>query len=239
MNPILSVENVTCRKGDKFDQVTILSNVSFTVNSGEIVSLLGSSGSGKSTLLRTLVGLDPLSSGQIFFHEKSVQEWDIQELRRRMGYVLQLPYLFPGTVAENILYAPRFHHRLDKDEAAFVQEMLSHVGLPSDLAQRRSHELSVGQQMRVSLARTLANQPDVLLLDEPTASLDPKSAQHILQLILRLNREDGITVIVVTHDRDISRQLNGRWLCFMNKQINECDSINQLSTFELQEDKDV
>jgi UDP-glucose/iron transport system ATP-binding protein len=190
MSVLLSFESAGCRKGGK----QIVKPLSFSVQSGDIITVLGRSGAGKSTLLRMAVALDDVTEGHILFEGLKTIQWDIAELRRRMGMVLQLPYLFTGTVMDNLLYGPRIHQRKHGDETAFAKELLDDVGLPTDLLERNTSNLSVGQQMRVSLGRTLANRPDILLLDEPTASLDLQSERHVLNLIKQLNKKSGYTV---------------------------------------------
>ncbi len=210
MNDLLRLESVFCSKGSP--PSPIINNISFSVAIRARVTLVGPSGCGKSTLLRTIVGLDPVSSGRILFQGRTVEDWTIPEWRRRIGLVFQLPYLFSGTVKENLLFGPRLHHVPIKNETDFAIHYLDQVGLPNELLDRPSHQLSVGQQMRVSLARTLANQPQILLLDEPTSSLDEHSARQILDLINRLNRENEITTIVATHQLTTVEHLGGRVL---------------------------
>lgn len=212
MRPSLQFDRVTCQKGN----TCILNGVTFSVNPGEILTVLGRSGSGKSTLLRLAIGLDEMSGGAITFQGRDIREWNIAELRRRMGLVLQLPYLFTGTVKDNLLYGPRIHGLAVKDGDSVVSTLLERVGLSGDLAHRRTSDLSVGQQMRVSIGRTLANRPEILLLDEPTASLDTQSERHILDLICQLNREGGYTVICVTHKIESARALGGRSIFLEN-----------------------
>ncbi|MEW6235660.1 MAG: ATP-binding cassette domain-containing protein [Candidatus Omnitrophota bacterium] len=234
MSEILWLENVSCGKKTKAATVVILRDISFCMNQGEIVALLGPSGSGKSTLLRAIVGLDEIFEGRLFFHEKNLLEWDIRELRRKAGLVLQLPYLFAGSVRDNLLYGPRLHHPRRIDESDLAAELLDQVGLPIDLIERRASDLSVGQQMRVSLGRTLANRPELLLLDEPTASLDPASSRHIVELIQRLNRERGIGVLAVTHERETARSLGGRWMLLQEGQLTQPETADSLPFFETQ-----
>lgn len=214
MTDILSVESVSCSKGVGNARRRILNNVSFSLPPGAMLNVVGASGSGKSTLLRVLIGLDPLESGRILVQQRGMEQYGISEWRRRMGLVLQLPHLFTGTVSDNLLFGPRTHRKLPKDHDAFVARLLQRVGLPQDAASRNSNDLSVGQQMRVSLARTLANEPDILLLDEPSAALDRASARQIVDLILKLNRESGVTVIVVNHQIDVAQKLGGGVLFF-------------------------
>ncbi len=208
MNPILQFNRVSCIKGN----TQILNEITHSIQQGEIVTVLGRSGAGKSTLLRCAVALDEISEGTIQFHGKNIQEWNLSELRRQMGMVLQLPYLFPGSVEDNLLYGPRIHHCIHNDGSELVGDILHKVGLPTEFAKRRTSDLSVGQQMRVSLGRTLANQPEILLLDEPTASLDAQSERYILDLIRKLNQDHGYTIVCVIHKLDSARALGGRSL---------------------------
>ncbi|MBD3268389.1 ATP-binding cassette domain-containing protein [bacterium] len=221
MNSFLSFHRVSCHKGKAAQQTQILKQLSFSVEEGEIVSLLGTSGAGKTTILRLIVGLDSFSKGEIQYMGRPLREMDVVALRREIGFVAQLPHLFPGTVAENLLFAPTIHKQPIDDRQAFVGTLLDRVGLPKDMASRITVDLSVGQQMRVSLARTLANQPKMLLLDEPTASLDRASAAQILSLIRELNQQQGLTIMAVTHDLNAVKILDGRSLFLHQGQIVE------------------
>ncbi len=224
----LVFKNVSFRKGNGQARKTILEDLSLTVDPGELVTILGCSGAGKSTLLRLAIGLEEASEGQIYFEGSSIDAWKITEMRRRMGMVFQLPCLFPETVRENLLYGPGLHHALPDNEQAFVQDLLKQVGLPHDLGERRTNELSVGQQTRVSLARTLANRPSVLLIDEPTASLDPQSATHIIRLIQRLNQNAGLTVLCVIHQVETAIILGGRSLLIHEGRLIEDGLVDEL-----------
>lgn len=216
---LLRYQHVSCIKGAGSHQQKVLDRVSFTIHSGELVTLVGASGSGKSTLLRLAIGLDEHYEGAIYYRETDVREMDIVQLRKKIGLVLQLPYLFQGSVQDNILYGPTIHRVRLADREEFAGNLLDKVGLEPDLLNRNSIDLSVGQQMRVSLARTLANRPDLLLLDEPTAALDPTSRKKILSLIQQLNRHEQYTVIYVTHSIETARWLGGRTLALRDKTI--------------------
>ena len=209
---MLELDHITCRKGAASARSLILNEISFSIDQGEFVTLLGPSGSGKSTLLRAIILLEEYESGRIRFAGQDVKEWPVSELRRRASLVLQLPHLFALSVKENLLYGPTIHHRLPSDPGAFAAGLLERVGLPVEFIHRGPEELSVGQQMRVSLARSLANDPDLLLLDEPTASLDPASARQVLQLVQHLNRVEGLTVLLVIHDVEAALALGARSL---------------------------
>jgi len=155
-----------------------------------LTAMVGSSGAGKTTLLRLLNRLDDPDAGQVLLDGRSVRDYDVLQLRRRVQYVGQVPVTFPGTVAENLAMA---------EASADPDALLRRVGLPASLAQRRADALSVGEAQRLSLARALACEPEALLLDEPTSALDTASKGGIEQLIRSL-ADGGLTVVLVTHD---------------------------------------
>ncbi|MDR3585051.1 MAG: phosphate ABC transporter ATP-binding protein [Desulfosporosinus sp.] len=179
--------------------VEILKGVSLAVRLGMIHALLGPSGSGKSTLLYAINRLRSIQHGEITLDGKDIRQINVFELRRRIGIVMQKPIFFPGTVEENILYGPRLWA---KDNMTLIdpRHYLKLVQLDPDWVSRDPNTLSGGQQQRVSLARTLANNPEVLLLDEPTSALDGQASEHLETLIAGLCRERELTVIWVTHD---------------------------------------
>ncbi|RJP31377.1 MAG: ATP-binding cassette domain-containing protein [Candidatus Omnitrophota bacterium] len=228
MNALIAFNEVHCSKETMQKQIEILNELTFSIESGEIVTILGPSGSGKSTILRVLIGLDAHDRGCILFREKNILAWEIVTLRREIGMVSQIPYLFAGTVRDNILYGPRIHKQPIDNETTFVHKMMEQAGLPLELESRNASDLSVGQKMRVSLARTLANNPHVLLLDEPTAALDPTAANQIVELIRKLNEQHKLTLLIVTHNVDVARRLGGRSLILMDGQIVEEGSIDNL-----------
>lgn len=191
--PRFQVQNLSLERNGR----PVLRNVNMVVAAGEIVCLLGPSGSGKSSLLRCLNRLTEPPPGTIFLDGQDITTIDVLALRRQVGMVFQKPALFPGTVAENIAYGPQLDGRvLTPDE---VIELLALADLPPDYAQRPTSELSGGEAQRVSIARTLSNHPDSLLLDEPTSALDPAARRHVRETIQKLRRELGLTVIWVTH----------------------------------------
>lgn len=179
--------------------IEILNDVCLQVRLGVIHALLGPSGSGKSTLLYAINRLREIQRGEITLEGEDIRHINVYELRRRIGLVIQKPIFFPGTVGENILYGPRLWV---KDHLTLVdpKHYLEMVGLDPDWVVRDPYTLSGGQQQRVSLARTLANNPEVLLLDEPTSALDAQASEHLERLITNLCCERGLTVIWVTHD---------------------------------------
>ena len=196
---VLRAENLGRAVANK----VILSDVSFDVRTRELLGIVGPSGSGKSSLLRLLNRLDEPTSGTVHLDDLDYRQLPPRELRRRVGMVTQRPYLFPGDVASNLRFGPA--QRGESVSDADITRLLEQVGLPGFAAQEVS-VLSGGEQQRVSLARTLANHPEVLLLDEPTSALDEESKLGIEELIGSLVHEHGLTCVLVTHDRDQARR---------------------------------
>lgn len=182
----------------------LVSDVTFDVTSGELLGIVGASGSGKSSLLRLLNRLDEPTAGTVYLDGVDYRQLPPRELRRRVGMVTQRPFLFPGDVATNLRFGPAQRGETLPDEE--VARLLDRVGLAGFAAQDAS-VLSGGEQQRVSLARTLANRPEILLLDEPTSALDEQSKLGIEELIASLVREHGLTCVMVTHDREQARRM--------------------------------
>jgi UDP-glucose/iron transport system ATP-binding protein len=170
----------------------VLSGVSLAIPSGA-TAVLGPSGSGKSTLLRLLNRLADPDEGTVRFHGDDVRELDPLELRRRVGLVPQLPAPVPGSVADNVCFGPRLH-----GEDVDPERPLRLAGLDPSFAERDASRLSVGEQQRVMLARALALEPEVLLLDEPTASLDAAAVGAVEDALRNLHE---VSLVLVTHDR--------------------------------------
>lgn len=179
------------------DDAEILEGVEAMARDGLVTAVVGPSGAGKSTLLRTMNRLIEPSAGEIFLDGSPTSAMDPLELRRRVGMVFQLPALFGQTVEDAILYGPRLCER-----EADARDLLAMVGLESNLRSRAPESLSVGQQQRVSVARALALQPEVLLMDEPTSALDEKARGQVEEMIAELNRSTGLTIVIVSHDLD-------------------------------------
>jgi putative ABC transport system ATP-binding protein len=194
--PALRFENVGKRVVGEDGPRQVLRGINGRVESGRIVTLIGPSGAGKSTLLAICNLLQTPDEGKLWVWGREVRDWRPTDLRRRVGLVLQQPVMLPGTVADNLAMAPR----LRGEAAPEAAEQLRQVGLPPDLAARPAADLSGGQKQRIALARTLANQPDILLVDEVTSALDRESAQVIEQLIVHLAKSRSLTVLWVTHD---------------------------------------
>ena len=191
--------------------VEILKGVTTSVDMGEVVSIVGPSGAGKSTLLRTVNRLVEPTSGEIFLDGVATSEMNPLELRRRVGMVFQLPALFGETVADVILYGLRLVGR-----STDVRHLLESVGLNPSIAGRDPQSLSVGQQQRVSIARALALEPEVLLMDEPTSALDQAARQRVEDLIEDLNSRLGLTIVVVSHALDQVERVADRVLLLVD-----------------------
>ena len=185
----------------------IIRDVSFTVKTGELLGMVGASGSGKSSLLRLLNRLDEPTGGTVYVDDHDYRLLPPTELRRRVGMVTQRPYLFPGDVASNLRFGPQQRGETVPDDE--IALLLQRIDLPGLAAQDVS-VLSGGEQQRVSLARTLANRPEILLLDEPTSALDERSARGIEGLVNAVVRDQGLTCVMVTHDRGQAKRLCDR-----------------------------
>jgi putative ABC transport system ATP-binding protein len=179
----------------------VLRDVTASIEAGS-TAILGPSGSGKSTLLRLLNRLADPDEGRVRFHGVDVRNYDPLELRRRVGLVAQLPAPVPGTVADNVSLGPRLHGR-EVDPTG----PLRMAGLDSSFVERDASRISVGEQQRVMLARALALEPEVLLLDEPTASLDAAATAAVEEALRGL---DGVSLVLVTHDRGQAERLAER-----------------------------
>ena len=216
MNPN---ELLRCEKISKFYQegeqsTQILKNVSFAMNSRELVAIVGSSGSGKSTLLHTLGGLDQPSEGRVFIKGQSLQDLTSNELAKlrnqHLGFVYQFHHLMSDFSALENVMMPMLIGQQNKSEAKDrAEKMLQAVGLSHRITHRPS-ALSGGERQRVAIARALVNNPALVLADEPTGNLDQKTTESIFDLIKQLNHEQGIAFLLVTHDLGLADKLNRR-----------------------------
>jgi putative ABC transport system ATP-binding protein len=188
---------------------TIVDHVTFDVAQGSVTAITGPSGSGKSSLLRLIDRLDEPTSGTVLVDGTDYRTIRPRELRRRLGFVLQTPYLFPGTVADNVRFGPAQRgERLGDDR---IERLLGRMGL-AGYGDRTVDRLSGGEAQRVSLARTLANRPDVLLLDEPTSALDEASKREVEAILRSLVADASLTCLIVTHDPAQAERLAERVL---------------------------
>src|SRR5438270_6271938 len=183
---------------------TVLADLDLELAEGT-TAIVGPSGAGKSTLLRLLNRLADPDAGTILYLGRDVRDYDVLELRREVALVPQLPALLPGSVAENVSFGPRLC-----DKPYVVGEALSLAGLDPSFGARPARQLSVGEQQRVMLARALALDPAVLLLDEPTAALDERARDAVERTLLSLSDRLSASLILVTHDQAHARRLADR-----------------------------
>lgn len=205
---ILKVEHVSKVYGEGPTAVKALDDISFSVNKGEFVAIIGPSGSGKSTLLHILGGVDYPSSGNVYIDQTNIYDLNETQLavfrRRQIGLIYQFYNLMPVlNVRENVTLPLLLDHR--KVDEAQLDELLKTLGL-SERVNHLPNELSGGQQQRVSIGRALINYPALVLADEPTGNLDGKNSQEILELLKLSNKKYNQTLIVITHDEKIALQ---------------------------------
>jgi putative ABC transport system ATP-binding protein len=182
----------------------LVNDISVEVRQGEVLAVVGPSRAGKSSFLRLINRLDEPTGGTVLVNRRDYRQ---SELRRRVGMVMQMAYLFPGTVAANIDFGPRQRHQTLSP--ARIAALLERVGLPG-YEGRDVASLSGGEAQRVSLARTLANSPEALLLDEPTSALDEASARSIEELLLGIIHERQMTCVIITHNMQQAARIAGR-----------------------------
>lgn len=189
----------------EIDETKLLKNISGAFYKGKITTLIGPSGAGKTTLLKMCNGLISASSGQIMIEQEAIDFIEPTALRRRIGIALQSAPILKTSVYENLTLPRKLQQQqLSKEEAlSFLQA----VGLSEEFLMREAADLSGGQKQKLSIARTLVNQSEVLLLDEITSALDPKSVREIEQLVVQLNEKYGVTIIWITHNIEQAKRL--------------------------------
>jgi phospholipid/cholesterol/gamma-HCH transport system ATP-binding protein len=228
--PVVAVEDLH----KSFGSQRVLNGISLTVNRGQTLAVLGRSGTGKSVLLRIVIGLQKPDSGSVRIHGQDITGLDLDqlgEIRKKMGFLFQHAALYDSLTVEQNVAFPLQHHKkeLSKSEQDNrVKELLAEVGMEGHL-QKMPSDLSGGMQKRVGLARALALEPDILLLDEPTAGLDPISSGEIDDLVLKLQKEHHMASIVVTHDLHSAKTIADRLAL-----INEGNVLIEGSFEELQ-----
>jgi putative ABC transport system ATP-binding protein len=187
----------------------VLKRIRLTVRKGEILVLVGHSGAGKSSFLRLLNRLEDPVEGKIFLDGIDLADRDPQQLRREVALVLQEPFLMAGTVRTNLLL-PFEGEASSRDRVGKMEKVLRSVGLSPDFLSRPVEELSIGERQRVCIARTLMTSPRIMLLDEPTSSLDRENRELLSQTIRRINQTQAITFVIVTHSQTFADSLGGR-----------------------------
>ena len=219
---VLAAPTIELRRIVKhFGEHKVLHDVSLSVAAGEVLVLCGPSGSGKSTLLRCINGLEAVDGGEVLIDQKqaSGSASRLKRLDPRIGMVFQSFNLFPHlTIAQNLIVAPTLVRKLPRAAALErAKRLLERVGIPEKI-DAYPDMLSGGQQQRVAIARALINNPSILLADEPTGNLDTKTSIEVMGIFQRLNRERGITVLLITHEHDIA-EYGTRIVTFRDGQV--------------------
>ena len=200
--------------------ITILDDLNFTIDSEEFVTLIGKSGCGKTTMLKLINGLIKPDSGKIFIKGKEINQWDIIELRRSIGYVIQQIGLFPHmSIEDNIGYVLNIKKVSKQERNKKAKELIELVGLSSEYLKKYPRELSGGQNQRVGVARALASNPDIILMDEPFGAVDDITRRVLQEEILKLQERLKKTIVFVTHDIDEAFKLGSRIVLFDNGKI--------------------
>lgn len=223
---IIKLEQVTKYFGDK----CVLKDFSLAVRQGECLTVIGRSGCGKTTMLKLINGLLLPDSGKVIVEGTDIRQTDIIALRRHIGYVIQNKGLFPHmTVEKNITYVPVISGRKNKKENhELALKLLKLVGLEEEMAKRYPAELSGGQQQRVGIARALAANPNILLMDEPFGALDEITRQAMQEELLKLQKELKLTIIFITHDIREAMKLGDRVLVMDEGKAVQLDTPEQI-----------
>ena len=212
-------------------RIKALDHVSMTIEPGEIVGIIGYSGAGKSTLVRMINGLDTPSAGELLLDETNIvgmSERKLRGIRRNIGMIFQQFNLMSSrTAAGNIEYPLQLQGVGKQERAQRVQELLDFVGL-GDKGKSYPEQLSGGQKQRVGIARALATNPSLLLADEATSALDPTTTQEVLDLLRRVNKEFGITIVVITHEMEVVRSIADKVAVMENGRVVEQGSVYEV-----------
>ena len=202
----------------------VLRGVNLDVNKGEIMAVVGPSGSGKSTLLRCLNRLIEMDGGEVFFEGKDITSLPPVILRRKIVLVHQESAMLPGTVFDNVSYGPALQGEVD---SAHIHKCLAEAGLPAEFAEKDASKLSGGEKKRVALARALALRPRVLLLDEPTAGVDPKKISQVEKTIVEFSKNHGLTVLWVTHHVEQAKRVSCRFANLKEGRVREVKKTDE------------
>ena len=205
---IVEMKGITKIYGEKENQVLALYKVDLDIEKGSVVSIVGASGSGKSTLLNIMGGVDTPSDGTVYVDGKDITKYNDDQLsifrRRKVGFIFQAYHLIPVlTVEENIKMPILLDHK--KPDKEYIDHIIELLGL----SERRRHlpnQLSGGQQQRTAIARALANNPTLILADEPTGALDSKNGEEVMDLLMKSVHDIGQTLVIITHNMDLARQ---------------------------------
>jgi len=229
--PMVTIDNVSKIFGKGKKEVAAVKNVSLTVKKGEIFAIIGYSGAGKSTLVRLINGLESTTSGTLTvdgFEISGKRDLELQKVRTNIGMIFQQFNLMNSrTVAQNVEFPLKVAGWSKGERTKRVQEMLEFVGL-ADRAKYYPSQLSGGQKQRVGIARALATKPSLLLADEATSALDPETTHEVLELLKEVNRELGITVIVITHEMEVVSSIADRVAVMEEGRVVETGSVYEV-----------
>jgi len=227
-DPLFEIEHLALaypgRRGQPM--ASILKDVSFTVERGRALTLVGPSGSGKSSLLRCLNRLEEPTAGTVRFEGRDIRDLDPRRLRRGAALVMQTPVVFEGTVRDNLRLRPA---DVDGDPSEVrLGQALADVGLEGELLDRDAATLSGGEKQRVTIARALLGDPRALLLDEPTSALDPPNAALVVETVSRLREVRGLSIVAVTHQPELVRRLGGMLLYLVKGEMQAYERVGDL-----------
>lgn len=222
MGDIIKIEHLSLKRGS----LTVLREISLPIRQGEVLVVIGPSGSGKSSLLRCLNRLEVPASGRILLDGTDIATINPLDLRRKVGMVFQKSIAFEGTVADNISYsASLVRESLSLNQ---IRALMEKAALEPELIDKDASQLSGGQEQRLAIARTLANQPSVLLLDEPTSALDPIATHKIEETLLALRKSTNLTLIWVSHSVEQARRIADRILLLEDGTISRLGDAQSL-----------
>lgn len=216
--PVLEFKNVSF--DDKNER--ILKNISFTIDKGDFLSIVGPSGSGKSTMLKLCCHLISPSEGDIFLNQRSFFQYDPTDIRRKISYCFQIPVLFENTVKDNLEYP--FTLRGETINMILAEELLHRLNLTADIMNKEVKNLSGGEKQRIALVRSLLTDPEILLLDEVTSALDHENIRLVNSLIKELNNR-GLTVLWITHGLDKNRDMANKILSLEKGELKSLEVV--------------
>ena len=219
--PVLETDRLSRIVSDK----RLIDDITVRVQKGEVLAVVGPSGSGKSSFLRLLNRLDEPTSGTVYLEGIDYRQIAPQELRRRVGLVTQTPYLFPGTIADNLRFGPRQQGKDLAEET--IALLLDQVGF-AGRANSNVVNLSGGEAQRVSLARAIANSPTVLLMDEPTSALDEEAKVEVEALILKIVQQNALTCVMVSHDLAQAARIASRVMTVKAGRLEKIGSVTEV-----------
>lgn len=228
---MIRIENLRKFYGTGESRNEVLRGISLNIKDGDFMVILGASGSGKSTFLNVISGLEPADAGNIFYNDRNISTMSDSEItnfrKNTIGYVFQQYFLLPNlNVDKNVKMGADLANNTD------YRKLIEAVGL-KDKIKKYPHELSGGEQQRVSIARALAKKPEVLFLDEPTGALDETTGRMVLDLITRLQKEIGFTMVMVTHNQNIADMANTVISMNSGRIINEYNNNAPKSAYEI------